>query len=110
MTEDVTIPDEARQAAFETVTGFAKFARRGEFYDDIIQRALEAAAPHILAAALDVDAAMRDKMRERLHDSNCGCGEWDSHSEEYVAAMDSTIDDVLWPLRNATKPTGSDHV
>lgn len=59
-----------------------------------------AATPVLLVA----EDALRDEQRERLHDDNCGCGEWDSHSEEYVAAMDRTIDAVMWPLRTATAP------
>lgn len=48
----------------------------------------------------------RDKIRDRLHGTKCGCGEWDSHSQEYVDSMDQTINAVLW--RPRTTP-GGDH-
>src|ERR1700749_3095484 len=57
-----------------------------------------------LVAGVYVDDATLNRMRDRLHGDRCGCGEWDSHSGEYIDQMDATIHAVLYPLRHAGRP------
>jgi hypothetical protein len=56
-----------------------------------------------LIAGVYVDDATLNRMRGRLHGDRCDCGEWDSHSAEYIDQMDATIHAVLYPLRHPVR-------